>query len=281
MPGATVLIIGKRASGKTSLVFELMFYMSQWFQDPRTGETGFDGGRAITPTVPSMKKFAQCIPRSFIEKPSVEVLDQFVQVIQTEYLRDSSRGTDTRNTFLICDDTAFDAKFMRCKTLSESFLNGRNFGMTCILVLQYLMKVGPDLRSNADFVFVFWDNNVKNQDKIREFWFNMMSKTEFRDAFGECTKDYGVLVMDVRKSATSRNWRDCVFWYKAKRPEEHPPFQLCRRDMYVLDEYLTVDDADERDRAAAENRILRLGPDGAIYGGPSCVGDSGEAAAWT
>lgn len=275
MPGATILIIGKKFSGKTALVFDIMSHMSKWFPD-ENGETGFDGGKAITPTVPSVEKFARCIPRSFIEKPSIDSLDEFVRTVNTEYTRDSARGNDTRNTFLICDDTAFDDKFMRCKTLSEVFLNGRNFGMTCILVLQYLMKVGPDLRSNADFVFVFFDNNTKNADKIWEYWFAMMPKKTFKTVFSDCTRGYSVLVMDVRKSATSRDWHECVFWYKATLPEEHPPFQLCRRDMYLLDEYCAADDADERDvQCSNQDRVWRLGPNGNIYDAPSyMVADS-------
>ena len=180
MAGATILIIGKRASGKSSLLFDILSHIAHFFQF----------GLALTPTQSSRMKFASCMPSALIDRQSPERLQQFIAVVNSLYDKAITMGKEPRRSYLLCDDTAFDDKFMRCKTLSEVFLNGRNFGMTCILVLQYIMKVGPDLRGNADFVFVFWDNNSKNQEKIREFWFNMMPKK---------TKKRKLTIADARK----------------------------------------------------------------------------------
>lgn len=263
VPGTTILVIGKRASGKTSLIFDAMEHMSRWFPDEE-GNTGFDAGRAITPTMSSMEKFSACIPSCFIERPSVEGLDFFVQNVQKVYLDDKVAGRKLRNTFLICDDTAFNEKFMRCETLSECFLNGRHSNITIIIVLQYLMKAAPDIRTNADFVFVFWDVNLKNQQNIHKFWFGSMDKKDFLEVFSDCTQDYGCLVIDLRKGALSRNWREFVYWYKAKLPEEHPPFQLCKPDMYRLDEYCRTD-ANLTCIDDNQQGVLRLGADGNVY----------------
>lgn len=263
MPGLTGLIIGKRCSGKSILMFDIISRMEGWF----------NFGMALSPTQSSRKKFEACMPPLLIDKQSPERLDAFVQLINRLYDKATSQGAEPRKTYLLCDDTAYDDKFMRCKTLSEIFLNGRNFGCTCVLVLQYLMKVGPDLRGNADFVFVFWDNNAKNQDKIHEFWFNMMPKKTFREVFSECTKNYGCLVMDVRKSATSRDWHDCVFWYKARVPADIPAFTLCDPDFFRLTDFCTVEDDDGNSaRDGSSERVWRLGPDGRIFDAPSYAG---------
>ena len=135
-----------------------------------------------------------------------------------------------------------------------------------MLVLQYLFKVGPDLRGNADFVFVFWDNNAKNLLKIWEFWFNMVPKRVFKQVFAECTRDYGVLVMDVRRSATSRDWHDCVSWYKARMPETIEHFRLCDDDYFKLARHCKRRKEDEQ--AMKENNgdgVWRLGPDGHLF----------------
>lgn len=262
MPGLAALIIGKRCSGKSILMLDIISRMNKWF----------NFGLALTPTQSSRAKFASCMPDVMIDKQSPDRLEAFVTLINSLYDRATTQGKETRKTYLLCDDTAYDEKFMRCKTLSEIFLNGRNFGCTCILVLQYLMKVGPDLRGNADFVFVFWDNNSKNQDKIWEFWFNMMPKKTFKEVFSECTRDYGVLVMDVRRSATSRDWHDCVYWYKARQPEDISAFTLCDADFFRLNDFCKVDDSEDRKmRDATQDRVWRLGPDGRIFDAPTWV----------
>jgi hypothetical protein len=254
MPGASVLIIGKRCSGKSNLLFDQLSHIGHYF----------NYGLALTPTQSSRRKFEACMPASLIDRQSVERLDQYVSTVNSEYDKAVALGKKPKTTYLLCDDTAYDDKFMRCKTLSEVFLNGRNFGMTCILVLQYLMKVGPDLRGNADFVFIFWDNNT--QDKIYDFWFRMMPKHVFKEVFAACTQDFSCLVLDVRKSATSRDWHDCVFWYKAKLPGEIEPFTMCDPDFFRLNDYCRARDADER-RAKSSNSdtVWRLGPDGNIF----------------
>lgn len=266
MPGASILIIGKRACGKSSLLFDLMSRMCQWFSY----------GLALTPTQGSREKFTRCIPSLFIDKQSPERLDQYVKMVNSTYDKSISQAKDPKKTFLVCDDTAFDRKFMNCKTLSEVFLNGRNFGLTCILVLQYLMKVGPELRCNADFVFVFWDNNKKNQDRLHEFWFNMMPKTQFNEVFSTCTKDYSCLVMDVRKSATSRDWHDCVFWYKATLPDDIPSFQMCEPDFFKMNDYCKVVESEDRKiQEIAVGGVCRLGPDGKVFDVPTIVNSGG------
>lgn len=276
MPGMAALIIGKRCSGKSILLYDIMSRIS-W--------TNF--GLALTPTQSSKAKFAASMPDLMIDKQSPERLEQFVKTINTLYDKATTQGKQTKASYLLCDDTAFDDKFMRSKSLSEIFLNGRNFGCTCVLVLQYLMKVGPELRSNADFVFIFWDNNRKNMDRLWEFWFSQLPKKTFFEVFAECTRDYGVLVIDVRKSATSRDWHDCVFWYKARKPEDIEPFSMCDRDFYRMTDYCKLADSDERrfKEASANERVWRLGPDGQLFDAPTwvqskvdgCQSDSDEA----
>lgn len=260
MHGLTALIVGKRNSGKSILLFKMLSHMHDWFSF----------GLALSPTQASRQKFAECMPSLFIDRQSPERLESFVKQVNKSYDKDISRGKPTRRTYLVCDDTAFDEKFMRCTTLQEIFLNGRQFGTTCIVAVQYIMKCSPSLRSNADFVFCFWDNNKLNQHKIWEYWFNMMPKQTFLDVFSECTRDYGVLVMDVRASATSRDWHDCVFWYKSTHETE--PFTLCDPDFFRLQDYCSINEEDaKRFQSDTKDRVRRLGPDGRAFDVPSFV----------
>lgn len=203
VPGSTIIIIGKRSSGKSVLQYDLMSRMKGWFSF----------GLALTPTQSSVEQLCQCMPRSFIAEQSPERLGIFLRMIKRLADKATREGREPRGSFLFCDDTAFDDKFMRCKALSEVFLNGRHSGVTVCLTLQYVMKIAPDTRSNADYVFVAYTNNMGDRKKIREAWFAMLTPKEFDELFDEATKNYGVLVLDSRASATSRDWRNCIFWY--------------------------------------------------------------------
>jgi len=83
------------------------------------------------------------------------------------------------------------------------------------------------------------------------------------------------LVLDVRKSATSRDWKDCVYWFKARLPEEIPPFQMCEPDFFRLNDYCKAVDTDKRRmRENGSDRVWRLGPDGNIFDAPSITGEN-------
>lgn len=260
MPGCTVLIVGKRCTGKSVLEFDILAHMSGWFSF----------GLALTPTQSSKERFEQCMPSAFIDVQSPERLEQHVSMAKAMYNRASTKGEPTRASFVVLDDTAFDDRFMRCKPLQELWMNGRQFGCTCLCVSQYIMKCSPTLRCNSDFVFLFWDNNQKNQEMLWKYWGGMMDKATFYEVFSECTQDYSVLVIDVRRSATSRDWRDCVFWYKADTAPRQ--FSLCDKDFFKLDKYCRVEDAEEREvKATTTNKIMRLGPDGLLYNTASLI----------
>lgn len=246
-----ILIVGKTACGKSTLMYNIMAQLA----------SQFDFGKAMTPTLSSRKRFESCMPRQFIEKQSIDGLQSYMDYVKDKYDKDDATGKEKKKTYIICDDTAFDEKFMNSTTLKELMMNARQFGMFRMLVLQYLMTIKPGLRSNADFVFVFWDNNSANQKKIHINWFGMVPYPKFRELFSMATQNFGTIVIDVRKSAISRDWHDCVFWYRAK--EEHPTFQMCQPDFFKLGRRTMVSE-DRKPDQASSSRVRLIDTDGNV-----------------
>lgn len=60
MPGCTVVIVGKRCSGKSVMLFDVLSHMKEWF----------NYGMAFTPTQSSRKFFSKCMPDMLIDRPS-------------------------------------------------------------------------------------------------------------------------------------------------------------------------------------------------------------------
>lgn len=249
-PGASILIIGMRRSGKTYLLYDLFSYMEGWFRY----------GVLYTPTGSTQQLFKSCIPKTMIYRHGVERLQSFIRFVEGRHDAALEEGRRPDETFLICDDTAFDDKFMGCTALGDIFLNGRHKGLTLALNLQYFKKVGPALRGNADLVFIYYD--PENEDEIYKTWFRGMDKKTFKEIYKECTQGYGCLVMDAARRARSRNWHDYVYWYEAAHVDDIPAYRLVHDDFFALN-----DKGTRKPETSETKRIIRLGPEGKIMPG--------------
>lgn len=259
VPGVKAVIVGKSYSGKSVLLSNIMKSMSRF--------TSF--GLALTPTLSSKESFSKVMPRAFIDDESIARVESFNKFVIGLYERACSEGKAPKQSYLFCDDTAFNDRFMRSKALSNIFLNGRQFGTSCTIIAQYIKKMPPDMRSNADFIFVFWEINRTIRKIIYEYWFSMMTRDEFESVFSACTRDFGVLVLDVRASIRARDWHDCVFWFKAKLPEELGEYKMCEDDFYRMGDYCFPSGGA---RADPDDPVWRMGPDGNIYDAESLAG---------
>lgn len=210
MPGDAIQIFGKRASGKSILLNDIISKTSHYF----------DYGIGFTASQSSRQKLLSILPPQNVETPNVATLEDFVEKVVTLHDKAITQGTKPENAFLICDSCDFDKQFMQSKTLNEIVINSKKFNATSILLLSHFNSVGPSIRNNADFVFQFWDANEDVQRDIHKFWFSQIGSFElFQKMFKDCTVNYGVLVIDVKKSAVSHDWHDCVYWYKATKSQ--------------------------------------------------------------
>jgi len=87
--------------------------------------------------------------------------------------------------------------------------------------MQYCKSIGPELRSNADFIFLTSEDNVENRKKLYQDYAGIFPDIKlFTKAFMAITENYGVMVINNRIKNSS-NLKDRIFWYKAKdRSEE-------------------------------------------------------------
>lgn len=248
-PDSGVGILGKTHCGKSTLMYLIMFMLSKHF----------NYGKAMSPTLSSRKKFESCMPLHFIDNPSVDALTEFVTTVKETFIDEDTRGRPHRRAFFLADDTAFDKQFMNAKVLKDLMMNGRNYNCFRMLVLQYIMTMGPDLRTNLDYMFVFWDNSKPGQKKIYENWFSMMDPKDFRKVFAKATENHGCLVIDTRKANTSRDWHECIFWYRVDEitaKDGVPPFKMCDRDFFKISRKVMIREPETRGRATGD--LVRL-----------------------
>jgi len=84
--------------------------------------------------------------------------------------------------------------------------------------MQYPLGIGPDLRSNFDFIFIFFSNYINIQKKIWEQYAGMFDTFDsFKYVFNKCTTNYGCMVINNR--VNSENIEDIVYWWRAEDKE--------------------------------------------------------------
>lgn len=215
----TILIVGKRRTGKSVLLRDLLFHLRR----------AFDFGVAFSPTEASREMFAQFMPRPCI-------YDQFdcgVVERMLEFQR-SQDGTDKdrrQSLFCVLDDCLFDRKALKGRAMADLFMNGRHQKITLILVAQDVMALGPELRGNVDYCFCFKDNVLTNRRKLYEHFFGVCGSFDrFSTLMNATTDERKTMVLDA--TGDSNAVEESVFWYRATLAP--PKFYLCRRSFWRL-----------------------------------------------
>lgn len=218
---AVVIFIGKRRTGKSTLVRDLLYY----HQDMPIGTV-------ISGTEECNQFFSKMIPPVFIYYEfSAVILDKFcklqrlkMQKIQTEKAQfgENYKSRIDPRSFLILDDCMYDEEWTRDKNIRFLFMNGRWIKTFFLITMQYPLGINPSLRTNVDFVFILREPNMNNRKRIYENYATAFPSFEFFcQTMDQCTQNFECLVID--NTTQSNKLEDCIFWYKA---DIHPDFRI-------------------------------------------------------
>jgi hypothetical protein len=230
-PGSSIMILGRRHSGKSNLQWALLSHMAGWF----------DFGMGLTPTEESFIQLSKCMPSPLIREEDPDLVELIMEVMDSVNGTMRKEGRPLKKAFLVLDDTAYNETFMRHKSIQKLMFNGRHKEITVLWTMQYLKTVKPSTRNNADFIFVRYEGDAKIRTEIYQSWFSHIPRKQFNAMFDEMTKDYGCLVLDTRALVNSRDWRESIFWYRAPPIEKVPTFQLCNKNFQLLGKTCGID----------------------------------------
>mgnify|MGYP000187730173 CR=1 FL=1 len=197
----TCIFIGKRGSGKSTLVADILYYSRK-----------IPMGLVISATEEGNHFYQQHVPEIFIHGDYQPSLIEGVISRQKKALRENKENSDV---FVLLDDCMYDKKMIRDKNIRGMFMNGRHWRTLFLLTTQYCMDLPPDLRANLDFIFVLRENIIQNQEKLYKNFFGLFATFDaFKDVMNACTEGYDCLVLD--NTSRSNKIEDCIFWYSAK-----------------------------------------------------------------
>lgn len=218
-PDRVVLLVGKRGTGKSVLMCDLMYHLSR----------NYDIGIAVSPTEDTIREFEKFMMKSCIYRDLDQLEAVLTRLIET--MKQMQIQGKRKSVFIILDDCMFDKKILKSKAIRDVFMNGRHYDFLFVNCMQYVMDMGPDLRTNVDYVFALRENIPSNREKLQKYFFGVFTHAEdFDYVFTEFTQNNQCVVLDnVSKSARPE---DVVFWYKAEL--YHPHFVLGHRHAWKL-----------------------------------------------
>jgi hypothetical protein len=245
--GPVVVLIGKRDTGKSFLVRDLLYY----HQD-------IPIGTVISGTEEGNGFYTKMVPKLFIHNEyNTAIIENVLKRQRTvlkqikKEMESFKRTTIDGRAFVILDDCLFDSSWTRDKMMRLLFLNGRHWKIMLIITMQYPLGIPPMLRTNVDFVFILRDNYIANRKRIYENYAGMFPTFEsFCQVMDQCTENYECLV--INNNSKSNKLQDQVFWYKA---ENHNDFRLGSKEFWEMSKSINSDDEDEKyDPGAVKKR---------------------------
>ena len=218
---STVQFLGKRGSGKTHAMIELVEFMSDKFK------MAF----VFSPTETTRIFMRRCMPEWCVFDLSIEALENVLEGMKARNNSRKVRGEPMEEWLVITDDCGMDKKFMNCKPLKDVFMNGRHIACTLFMTVQYIKSAEICLRSNQDYIFAFYEDNETIRKAIKLEYFSAL-KHDFENIFDKYTENYSAIVA-VRTGNSSRNPADTIF-FKRTRKEDPPHFFIGTKDMQTL-----------------------------------------------
>ena len=236
--GPVIVLIGRRDTGKSFLVRDLLFYQ----QDIPVGTviSGTEAGNSF---------YSEHIPKLFIhDEYNTSIIENILKRQKTcmkqvmKEMQTYKKSNIDPRTFVILDDCLYDSSWTKDKLMRLLFMNGRHWKILLIITMQYPLGIPPNLRTNIDYVFILREPYINNRKKIYENYAGMFPTFEsFCQVMDQCTENYECLV--INNNSKSNKLTEQIFWYKA---ESHPNFKLGSKEYWELSKNLPEDDDDDK-----------------------------------
>lgn len=254
LPDSVIFCIGRRRSGKSWLIRELMSMLSK---------RKMPYGSLYSGTEHCNPFFKNFFPKSFIKKDFTDedlnniLLRQKDNVRKTAKENNSDDGRQLHNNMLLIMDDMMseDDVWKKSKAFKKIFVEGRHYNIMFIMSLQYVLGIPPPLRENIDYVFLFASDG-SNLKKIWENYAGVVPTFKmFKMIFNACTEDHACLVID--KTSTSSRLDDKIFYYKAKDPGKFK-FGCSGFWKFHDDRYHSSDEDDDDQETQTQKRLKKM-----------------------
>lgn len=189
-PDFTVVVYGKRRTGKTYFVRCLMKAMRRYFPEVYVfTETKID------------VEYEACVPDKFIiDKFNPDILESILdrQKQRVEAMRKRGKNDENIYVLVVLDDCITGKHLEMHEVIRRAFFNGRHYYMSIIINSQDTKALGPNLRANIDFAATFPVRSERDKEAIRTNFADFLKNDRELDQLGEVVSGikYNMLFFD-------------------------------------------------------------------------------------
>jgi hypothetical protein len=168
---SVVLIVGRRNTGKSFLVRDLLYH-----------HRDLSNGIVVSPTEPNEHFYQEVVSSK--------------DTIYEEYTPDLWQSHPI-NAFIVFDNALYDKAWPTDAFIRRLFMEKKSL---FLFTMPFALGIPPYLRTNVDYVFILRDSMEKSRQRLYlQYGSDVFPTFEaFGQAMDECTDNYECLVMDQR-----------------------------------------------------------------------------------
>ena len=207
---SVVLIIGRRATGKSVLAMDVL--RAAGFADKEAMKGNETRGLIFSPT----EKTTPFYGPAFADAPGVHIVDEYSPTSLALSLSEQKvGGSAPARSFVVFDNCMFDTTWANGREINQLFAKARRTRTTIVLTIPYPLGLPPCMLSHVDYVFMLRENNLSCRLRLRELYAPVFEKLDtFIQVMDEVTQDKGACVV-IDNAPKTCLLEDCVFWYAA------------------------------------------------------------------
>lgn len=200
---ATVLVIGRRGSGKTTFMLDI----AKHFKAPKAV--------VFSATDHLQHAYDKHFNPKFIFKTPDDATLQKVVDAQKE-LTQKDPAFSKSGLLILVDDAGYAKNFFKSKIMNELLMNGRWYGCAVIVGVQDAGSIPLSLRTQFDLICARTEPFKVGQERLYKWFFGQYENLkEFQKAHAQLTKDHGLMILD-NISADVSNIQKSIYWYVVK-----------------------------------------------------------------
>jgi hypothetical protein len=199
-PGRVHLIVGKRRTGKHTLLKDVISRMGH----------GWDCVAGMSAVPESRKAMEEIIPASCVyDGYDPDAIERVVKALHRLcHEREWGRAA------LILDGCLFDSRMVKSMCMRDIHMNGRHLRLDVFIVCPRLPDLPKALRAFVDYVYAFREPKEEHRRGLYRNFFGVFETCQqFTAALDACTEGHGCMVLD--NAVRSDRVEDVVSWYRA------------------------------------------------------------------
>jgi len=202
-PNASIALLGKRRTGKTTWAKYILYHLK-----PKINRYV-----ALCGNKDNASEWKRTINPLYVMDKNIKFLEALRDYQDTKVSRYSQENMPIPKKYRICivlDDCGSDKNFMFSRIMRDMLSNGRHYGMTIIILAQYLNQMHSENRDQIDYLGMLYTSNLRNLKKVQEEYVNVSDLRTFKCVLKACSSNRGMCWIDNTKNPEKID--DCVFF---------------------------------------------------------------------